>query len=47
MKLAKLGPISRTRTRRVVCIAITKATSTLLAMAMIAAESAPPGLVAR
>ena len=38
MKPARLGPISSTSTSLVVCIVMTKATSTLLAMAMMAAE---------
>jgi hypothetical protein len=33
--------------KRAVCIAMTNGRSTLLAAAMIATESAPPGLVAR
>jgi hypothetical protein len=38
MKPARLGPTSSTRISRVVCIAMTNATSTLLASAIIAAE---------
>jgi hypothetical protein len=45
--LASAGPTSNTRMNRAVCIAITNGRSTLEAAAMIATESAPPGLVAR
>jgi hypothetical protein len=47
MNLVRIGASSRTAIRRTVCIAITKDTSTLLEAAMMATESAPPGLVAR
>ena len=43
----KPGPKRRTITKRPTCIAITKPASTALVAAMIATESAPPGLVAR
>lgn len=43
---ARLGPASMTSRKRAVCIAMTKGRSTLEAAAMIATESAPPGLVA-
>ena len=42
-----MGARKMTATRRVVCIAMTNGTSTLLDAAMMATESAPPGLVAR
>lgn len=45
--LANVGPTSITRTNRAICIAITNGTSTGEDAAMIATESAPPGLVAR
>lgn len=41
------GPNSSTATNRAICMAITNEASTLLEAAMIATESAPPGLVAR
>ena len=45
---ANMGPNSNTRMNRAICIAITNGRSTLLEeAAMIATESAPPGLVAR
>ncbi len=47
MKRASIGPIIRITRKRPVCIAMTKGTSTSLEAAMIATESAPPGLVAR
>src|SRR5271170_6034293 len=46
-KRAIAGPVSRITTNLVVCIAMTYGMSTLLEAAMIAAVSAPPGLVAR
>jgi hypothetical protein len=45
--LANAGPTSSTRMNRAICMAITNGTSTLEEAAMIATESAPPGLVAR
>lgn len=44
---ASIGPAMSTRRKRATCIAITKDTSALVEAAMIATESAPPGLVAR
>jgi hypothetical protein len=41
------GPVSSTRAKRPVCIAMTNGMSTLVEAAMMATESAPPGLVAR
>jgi hypothetical protein len=43
--LAIAGPRIRTATNRTVCIAITKGVFTLLDAAIMATESAPPGLV--
>jgi len=44
---AMAGLVISTTTRRVVCMAMTKLRSTLLAAATIATVSSPPGLVAR
>jgi len=44
---ANIGPNSNTRMKRAICIAITNGRSTWDEAAMIATESAPPGLVAR
>src|ERR1700730_13979884 len=45
--LATVGPSSSTNMNREICIAITNGTSTCEDAAIIATESAPPGLVAR
>jgi len=45
--LANVGPNSNTRMKRAICIAMTNGRSTWEEAAMIATESAPPGLVAR
>jgi hypothetical protein len=46
--LANIGPSNITRMNRAICMAMTNGTSTLFEeAAMIATESAPPGLVAR
>src|SRR5262249_47994816 len=42
-----VGAISITTTSRVICMAMTKRMSTVVEAAMMAIESAPPGLVAR
>src|ERR1700729_154876 len=43
----KAGPMIRTSIKRAICCAITNPTSTLGDAAIMATESAPPGLVAR
>ena len=43
----KAGPMIRTSIKRAICCAITNPTSTLVDPAIMATESAPPGLVAR
>ena len=43
----KAGPMIRTSIKRAICCAITNPTSTLVDAAIMATESAPPGLVAR
>jgi hypothetical protein len=43
----KAGPTIRTSIKRATCCAITNPTSTLVDAAIMATESAPPGLVAR
>src|SRR4029077_7393322 len=43
----KAGPMIRTSIKRATCCAITNPTSTLVDPAIMATESAPPGLVAR
>jgi hypothetical protein len=43
----KAGPTIRTSIKRAICCAITNPTSTLVDAAIMATESAPPGLVAR
>src|SRR5882724_7176178 len=43
----KAGPMIRTSIKRATCCAITNPTSTLVDAAIMATESAPPGLVAR
>jgi hypothetical protein len=46
-RLAIVGPSSRTARKRLIWVAMTKGTSTDVPAAMIAIESAPPGLVAK
>ena len=43
----KAGPMIRTSIKRAICCTITNPTSTLVDAAIMATESAPPGLVAR